>query len=182
MKKILLLFIVVAAVYGCGQKEEPTQQFQPPVGQGQLQMGGPVQGFDKAKMLQELLAKDPKNLNAWIELGNIMMDTQRFSEAIDAYKKALELDPKNVDVRVDLGTCYRSSGKPDVAIQEYKKAVELNPNHVNAHKNMGVVFAYDLKDYKQALKEFEKALMLAPNAPDAAGVKGEIDRLKAIAK
>ncbi|MDP2156828.1 MAG: tetratricopeptide repeat protein [Nitrospirota bacterium] len=185
MKK-LFVFIVFATfpLFGCQQKDDSKPQFQPPVGQtGQGPVGsGPIQGFDKVKMLQEVVAKDPKNMNAWIELGNILMDTRRYAEAVEAYQKALVIDPKNVDVRVDLGTCMRESGKPDMAVKEYQKALEYNPNHINANKNMGVVLEYDLKDGKQALKYFEKAILLAPNAPDAGAIKAEIDKLKAMAK
>ena len=74
------------------------------------QLAGPVQSMEQVKLLKEAVAKDPKNVNAWISLGNMMMDTSRFSEAADAYEKALAIDPKNVDVRVDMGTCYRNSG------------------------------------------------------------------------
>ena len=183
MKKMVILpLIAAAALIGCGQKDDQKPQFQPPVGQGGPIQGGPVQGFDKVKMLQELIAKDPKNLNALIELGNTLMDSQRFAEAADVYLKALEIDPKNADVRVDMGTCYKYSGKPDLALKEYKKALEHNPKHVNAHKNMGVVYANDMRDYKQALKEFELALSLAPNAPDAPALKAEIEKLKGMAK
>jgi len=186
MKKIVLFFsLAVFAIYGCQQKEEPKTQFQPPVGQGQLPptgVGGPVQGIDTAKLLQDAVKKDPKNVNAWIELGNLMMDTKRYNEAIEAYTKALELDPKNVNVRVDLGTCYRYAGKSDLAVREYKKALEYDPNHINGHKNMAVVLTYDLKDYKQALKEFEKVLVLEPNGPDTAAVRTEIEKLKTMVK
>lgn len=183
MKKIIVAVIVsLMFAIGCQQKEEPKQQFQPPIGQmppGGI--GGPG-GMDTAKLLQEAVQKDPKNLKAWTDLGNLMMDTHRYQEAIDAYAKALELDPKNVDVRVDMGTCYRNIGKPDAAIREYKKAIELNPNHLHAHINMGVVLEHDLKDYKQAIKSFEKALEIQPNAPNAPQLRAEVEKLRALAK
>ncbi|NJD56129.1 MAG: tetratricopeptide repeat protein [Nitrospirae bacterium] len=184
MKKIVMVVIVsLLFAVGCQQKEEPKQQFQPPIGQmppGGI--GGPGQGVDTAKLLQETVRKDPKNLKAWTDLGNLMMDTHRYQEAIDAYAKALELNPKDADIRVDMGTCYRNTGKPDIAVKEYKKALEINPGHVNAHKNMAVVLMQDFKDYPQAIKEFEKALEIAPNASDADAVRAEIKRLKALSK
>ena len=184
MKKILFLVALVALfVYGCQQKEEPKQQFQPPV--GQVPPGGPGapgHGVDTAKLLQEEVKKDPKNVNAWVELGNLMMDTRRFQEAIDAYTKALELDPRNVNVRADMGTCYRYIGKPDSAVREYKKVLEVDPRHLNARKNMAIVLAYDLHDNTQAVKEFEKVLEMEPNSPDADRIRAEIQKLKGPAK
>ena len=184
MKKILSIVLFTAlSLYGCQQKEEPKQQFQPPV--GQIPPGGPGapgHGVDTAKLLQEEVKKNPKNINAWIDLGNMMMDTRSFQEAIDAYSKALELDPKNVNVRADMGTCYRYIGKPDLAAKEYRKVLEIDPKHLNARKNLAIVLAYDLHDSKEAVKEFEKALEIEPNAPDAGRIRAEIQKLKAAAK
>lgn len=200
MKKIIapvLLIISVGLItMACQNKEESKPQYQFPSG-GPVQsgpgngpvggpMGGPIaaqegvplQNQDESRMLKEAAAKDPKNAEVWIRLGNMSMDNSRFQEAIEAYEKALQLDPKNIDVRVDLGTCYRNSGKPDLAVREYRKAIDANPNHLNAHKNLAIVLANDLKDKTQAIREYEKALQIAPNAPDAGQLRQEIQKMK----
>jgi tetratricopeptide (TPR) repeat protein len=175
MKRLLIaVALVILTVAGCQQKEEPKPQYQFPTGPG-----GTVQSMDQEKLLKEALAKDPENLNALISLGNMMMDSSRFSEAVDAYQKALDIDPKNADVRVDMGTCYKNMGKPDFAVKEYRRALEMNPQHLHALKNLGIVYAYDLHDNKEAVKAFEKALAAAPNDPDAERLKQEIQKLKA---
>jgi tetratricopeptide (TPR) repeat protein len=172
MKRILIVFLVsFSLLANCQKKEEPKVRTPYPA--------GPVQGGNEIALLQDIVRKDPKNVGAWIKLGNSLMDTHRFQEAIDAYQKAIELDPKNVDVRVDLGTCYRNIGRPDRAVKEYRKALAINPRHLNAHRNLGVVLAFDLGDKKQAIKEFEEYLRLSPNAPDADQLRQEIARLKA---
>ena len=176
MKRLLIAgALLVFAVAGCQQKDESKPKYDFPTGPV-----GNVQSMDQEKMLKEAITKDPKNVNAWISLGNMMMDSSRFNEAVDAYQKALDIDPKNVDVRVDMGTCYRNAGKPDIAVKEYRKAIEYDPRHLHAHQNLGVVLAYDLKDYAQAVKEFETALAIAPNAPAAEQLKQEIQKLKAM--
>jgi cytochrome c-type biogenesis protein CcmH/NrfG len=174
MRKLLIAVLLIIIAAGCQQKQEPKGQAQFP---GQSPAGG-TQHAKEIEMLQEAIKKNPHDVNAWIQLGNIMMDTSRPKEAIEAYGNALSLDPQNVDVRVDLGTCLRNVGKPDLAVQEYGKALELNPNHLNAHRNLGVVLAYDLKDKARAIKEFDKYLALAPNAPDAGQIKQTISELK----
>lgn len=179
MKKYLV-FIMATALFACQQKDDSKPQYQFPSGvpAGPVQ-SSPMQSQEDEKLLKELLVKDPKNLNALIRFGNMTMDSGRFTEAIDAYKKALDIDPKNTDVRVDLGTCYRNAGKPDLAVKEYRKALEADPNHANGRKNLGVVLAYDLRDSAQAMKEFEAYLKSYPNAPDKEVVLQEIQKLKA---
>lgn len=172
MKKIVIVVLLGFVIAGCQQqKEEPKANLQYPA--------GPLQVQDDLKLAREAVKVDPKNAKAWIEMGNILMDTSRFNEAIDAYQKALEIDPKNVDVRVDMGTCYRNSGKPDIAVKEFRKALEINPNHAFGHLNLGITLAQDLKDKAQGIKELEKYLQLEPNAPKAEQIRQEIQDLKA---
>lgn len=171
MKKIVIVMVLVLLTTACQKKEQPMPQYQP--------QAGPIRTQSDIVRLQEAVKADPKNVRAWTELGNVMMDSSRFAEAIEAYQKALDLDPKDVDVRVDMGTCYRNIGKHDIAAKEYRKALEINPNHLNGHRNLAIVLAFDIKDNKEAAKEFEKYLELAPNAPDAMQVRQEIGRLRA---
>jgi tetratricopeptide (TPR) repeat protein len=174
MNKVVISILVLVMAGSCQQKQEPKSSAQTPSGQVQTQ--------EEIALLKDMTAKDPRNGDAWIRLGNLLMDANRFGEAIDSYQKALDISPGNVDVRVDLGVCYRNSGKPEVAVKEFRKAIEINPSHVNAHKNLAIVLAYDLRDSAGAAKEFEKSLQLEPNAPDAERIKNEIQKLKASAK
>jgi cytochrome c-type biogenesis protein CcmH/NrfG len=174
MKKVLISVLLLFISASCQQKEEPKSTGQMPEGE--------IHAQEEVQLLRDMTAKDPRNGEAWIRLGNILMDTRRFGEAIGAYQKALDIDPKNVDVRVDMGVCYRNTGKPDIAVTEFRKAIEISPSHVNAHKNLAIVLAYDLHDSAGAVKEFEKSLQLEPTGPDAERIKNEIQKLKASAK
>jgi cytochrome c-type biogenesis protein CcmH/NrfG len=174
MKRVLISMLLLFLVASCQQKQEPKSDGQTSSGQLHAQ--------EEITLLQDMTTKDPHNGEAWVRLGNLLMDTNRFGEAIDAYQKALDIDPKDVDVRVDMGICYRNSGKPDIAVKEFRKGIEINPSHVNAHKNLAIVLAYDMHDSAGAVKEFEKSLQLEPNSPDAGRIKDEIQKLKASAK
>ena len=169
-----LLVVCIAFLFlltGCQKKEESKMRTLSPADAERVQ--------NQILQLQEIVRQNPRNLSAWIHLGDISMDSSRFYEAIDAYQKALALDEKNVNIRVDLGTCYRSIGKPDKAAEEYRKAIAINPNHINAHRNLGIVLAFDLNDRKGAIRELEEYLRLSPQAPDAAQIGQLIKKLKA---
>lgn len=174
MKKIILMVVVVliAAVFGCSQqKQEQKGQAAYPPG------AAPMVTPDEIRHLEGIAKSNPKSAAAWTELGNALMDSRRFSEAIDAYEKSLALDPKNVNVRVDMGTCYRGVGKFDKAVEEYRKALKIDPDFPNGHRNLGVVLAFDLHNKAEGIKEFKRYLELAPNAPDAANIRQSLEEL-----
>src|SRR5574337_507811 len=171
MKRILLAVLALPCILsaaGCNQQRQQQQSQQPPVAYpGGVVMKSP----EEIRQLEQLAKQAPRNPEAWIILGNALMDANRFGEAVDAYQKALQLDPKNTNVRVDMGTCLKNSGRPQQAIEEYKKALRVDPSHVNANRNMGVVLAFDLNDKKGAAGFFERYLELAPDARDAQEIR-----------
>jgi len=174
---VALVVLVVVALSACKQQQSQWSQGQ--AGQNQVVVP-PAMVKSPAEIQQyEAIAKsNPGNVDAWIALGNAQMDAQRFAEAIISYQRALDLDPKNVNVRVDMGTCYRGVGQPERAIEEYKKGSKYDPKHAMAHLNSGIVYAYDLNKKAEAIKSFEKYLELAPNSPNAADIRQQIQILK----
>ena len=180
MKRIILLLLVAAAIIlGCKQQQQG-QWSQGQAGQNQVVVPPPmIKSPQEVQQLESLAKANPKSADAWSALGNAQMDAQRFAEAIISYQRSLDLDPKNVNVRIDMGTCYRGVGQPEKAVEEYRKGMKIDPRHAMAHMNAGVVLAFDLGRKAEAVKEFEKYLELAPNAPNAADIRQEVQKLKA---
>ena len=74
--------------------------------------------------LQSVVARDPKNAQAWVQLGNDYFDTHQPQKAIEAYGRALELKPNDPDVLTDQGVMYRDLGQYDKAIANFEKGTE----------------------------------------------------------
>jgi cytochrome c-type biogenesis protein CcmH/NrfG len=175
MKRTIMVIAVCACalgIMGCKQDEKT-----PKVSYTGAPMQTPMPDSMQIDRLQQAVKASPKNAQAWIELGNVLMDAQRYGEAVDAYGKGLALDPKNVGVLVDQGTCYRGIGKFDKAVEQYRKAIAIDPQFPNGHRNLAVVLAYDLHKTNEAIKEFQKYVEVAPNAPDAAQIRQTIQDL-----
>ncbi len=175
-KGLPLLFILVIMLFvsSCTEKSDTPPATPPPEGFSH----SPISVDGDIKRLREIVRKEPADLGVRIELGNLLMDSGRFREAIDVYEKILEINPDNVDVRVDLGTCYRNSGDPERATEEYRKALGYDPKNPYAHRNLGIVLAYDLGRTKEAIIELEAYLKLSPDASDTPQVKQAIRELK----
>ncbi|OGP95105.1 MAG: hypothetical protein A2157_07475 [Deltaproteobacteria bacterium RBG_16_47_11] len=200
-KETVILYIVIAFLVGFiagatvailkgssgGGKPAMVQKPQP-VPQGDLPPAGPGPGPSptelnlKIKTLQGIVKKDPKNLPAWVELGNLHFDAGQPKEAIEAYNQYLAIKPDNADVRTDLGIMYRQLGDFDRAIGEFKKAAQTDPKHMNSRYNIGIVLLHDKQDVKGAIKAWEEYLKVDTNSERANRIRSQIDKMKQMAE
>jgi tetratricopeptide (TPR) repeat protein len=97
-------------------------------------------------------------------LGNSYTSTKKFNNAIDAYKKAIEMDPKYGQPYGNLGFIYYRLGKYEDAILLYKKSIDLldTPEDKAASWNrLGDTYRR-LGDYRNALAAYQKSSEMAP--------------------
>lgn len=140
----------------------------------------PVDYQQKITMLERIVAKEPENRNAWVQLGHNYFDADQPVKAVEAYDKALALNGDDPNVLTDQGVMYRRLGAFDKAIANFNKANEVSPNHQQSLYNLGIVYLYDLKDPVKALEAWKKFLAVAPPGPQSAQVQAEVDSLEAM--
>lgn len=140
---------VVVTVYKLKPPEAPPQEER-------------AQFREMAVALETEVARDPNNLEAWTQLGNIYFDIDEPNKAIVAYEKALTLDPDNADILTDLGVMYQRTGQPERALSSFNRAISADPSHDTARFNKGVVLMHDLKDPKGAIAEWKALLEINP--------------------
>ena len=126
--------------------------------------GTAIDFAQKVKALEIEVINHPQNTKAWIQLGHVYFDTQKYDQAINAYEKALKLNPSNADVLTDLGIMYRRSGQFRKALEKFDKAVAVDPKHQNARLNKGIVLMHDLGDRDGAIRAWEDLLEINPFA------------------
>jgi tetratricopeptide (TPR) repeat protein len=142
----------------------------------------PIEVASKIQSLKDIVKKDPKNLSAWVELGNLYFDSGQPKEAIEAYRQYLAIKPDNSDVRTDMGIMYRALGEFDRAIEEFKKAAQSDPKHVNSRYNIGIVLLHDKGDIKGAIKAWEDYLRVDSKSERADRVRAQMENLKKMTK
>lgn len=128
--------------------------------------------------LQTIVASDPKNRKAWVNLGNLHFDANQYNEAIAAYTKALELNGNDPDVITDRGIMYRAIGDFQKAASEFRRAAEMDPKHLNALMNLGVVLRYDLNDTEGATKAWQAYLERNPPPEMAEKIRKELEAIR----
>ena len=87
-------------------------------------------------------------------------------EAIQSYKKAVELNPAAAGALVNLGTIYYRQRNYTEAERHYQQAIEVDSNYPLAHYNLGNLFD-EQGDLARAEEHYTTALRLNPNYADA---------------
>ncbi len=124
--------------------------------------GAGSESTERIEALEIKASLNPKNVEAWVQLGNLYFDNNMHEKAISAYKKSLELYPNNADVWTDIGVMYRRSARPFKAIEAFDKAMAVDPEHETSHFNKGIVFMYDLGEPEKAISVWEDLLTKNP--------------------
>ena len=89
------------------------------------------------------------------------------NEAIDHFRRALQINPDIADVHLNLGIALagrqpQTGTQIDEAIDQFRKALEIKPDDVNARKNLGVALAARRR-IDEAINRCRKTLEIAPD-------------------
>jgi tetratricopeptide (TPR) repeat protein len=163
---------------GFAPATEATSATAPPTG-STAQQRPPTLDEGRVQSLNTILASDPKNVNATIQLGNTYFDAERWDDAIKWYEKAVELDPKNADASTDLGVSYYYSNRPDKALEQFEHSLSISPTHTKTLLNKGIVLAFGKQDLKGAAAEWQKVVELAPESPEGQAARRALDGIAA---
>ena len=75
-------------------------------------------------------------IEAYMNLANIYLATNKLVEAEDAYKKALESDKRNLQVLGALARLYEGWKKNINAVEVYKDILNIQPGNVNVQNKL----------------------------------------------
>jgi predicted O-linked N-acetylglucosamine transferase (SPINDLY family) len=122
--------------------------------------------FDSAiRLIQAAVERDTDNPIYHANLGNVLKDAGRLTDAIAAYRRALELNPGDAAIHNNLGYVLQVSGIMDEGIGHYRKAINLRPDDYRAHYNLGNALFLTGKS-EDAIAAFREAVSLNPRFAD----------------
>jgi tetratricopeptide (TPR) repeat protein len=121
---------------------------------------------DGETLFRHAVAVTKNNYLAYNNLGFFLENHGKTDEALDDYRKSVEINPFYEDARNNLGHLLRAAGKYDEALIHLQEALRIKPGLVEAHNNLGNLLG-DLGRRDEAIAQYELALQYDSNNADA---------------
>lgn len=119
----------------------------------------------KSAAIKEILAINPTNPSANVELGGEKVLKKHYKEARAYYMTALKGDENNQDALFGYGQTSYYLNKIEDSRKAFNKILLLDPNNATAYAYIGKLYAED-ENYKKAEESVLKAIELNPNGYD----------------
>src|SRR3989454_3196131 len=103
-----------------------------------------------------------KTKEQWLDEGIRLRKLGLYEQAMDVYKRVLDLDPFCQDAHHNIGTVHYLQGRYVEALAAYEQAIYLNPNIALPYYHKAITLT-KLGRYQEALAAYEQLLRLEPN-------------------
>ena len=118
------------------------------------------------KIANDILQKDPNNIEGHILLGGVFFNQNHKDKALEEFNHAVQLDPNRVESYLSLARFYLVNKELDKAEATYKKAISVNNNSPLAHTLYGQFLAQSNRQ-QEAEAELRKAVEVGPTDKNA---------------
>lgn len=119
------------------------------------------------QILQTLIASEPRNTDARLLLGSLLMEAGDKSASIEQLRAAAKQRPRSVEAQNALGEAYYKFGEIDAAKSAFENAIAINPDYGVAQLNLGQILV-TRADLDGAAKHLDRAISLLKHPEDAA--------------
>lgn len=116
----------------------------------------------------QVISKQPRNVDALINRGNCFRAIKRPQDAISDYTAALSINPKSWKALNNRGLAYGDMGKFVEAALDFDKAIKGNPDYVSPFLNRANLrLRPDVGNYAGAIEDFNAYLAAEPESHEA---------------
>jgi Flp pilus assembly protein TadD len=120
-------------------------------------------------LLQKVVAGDPKNYQAWFDLGFVYNAQGNLTESIAAYRKSVAAKPDVFESNLNLGISLAKAGQAD-AEQYLRAATTLKPtadvDEGRARAWLSLADVLEASKPEEAIAAYQRAAALAPKDPE----------------
>jgi tetratricopeptide (TPR) repeat protein len=129
---------------------------------------GSLDRIEEAKSrLEQLIAADPRDLEALSALGTVLRNGKQFTECAEAYSRGIATIDKdrrsNWTIYYFRGICFERSNQWPKAEADFKKALALNPEQPHVLNYLGYSWIDQGLNLEEGMSMIRRALAKLPN-------------------
>jgi DNA-binding transcriptional MerR regulator len=113
---------------------------------------------------ENVLAREPRRMDAWINLGTLYYEHSEFQRAFDCFRRASEIESGNALALYNVGCVLEDLNQVHSAREYLRAAVRLDPAFADAHYNLALV-CERLGAAAEAAPHWRRYLELDPTSP-----------------
>lgn len=121
---------------------------------------------DAETLWRDTIAKNPQCWMAHNNLGTVLFESGRATEAIAECSDAVRLKPDDSEPHFNLGHILASVGRVQEAITNYQEILRINPNSADSYNDLGNALL-QLGKFQEAITDFVQALRIKPDFAQA---------------
>lgn len=125
------------------------------------------------KHLEALLADDPKNATALLQLGRMLFQQQKIDEALERFRQAAHANENVWPAEVNLARLYEQAGDRAKATKWFVTALTANPRDLKT-RVAATQWSLETEQLTQAREQADAALKIDPNALEALVMRGVV--------
>ncbi len=123
----------------------------------------------------------PEDADLRFNLGNVLVQTERFEEAEEAFRTSLRLDPQSPSAHLNLAVLLLNRFAVSEAEQHLRWATQLDPQLPKPYLHLGRI-AGALYDYDSAIESYRRYRELVNSAPEESRIDTVITELRRLAE
>jgi tetratricopeptide (TPR) repeat protein len=117
---------------------------------------------DSETLWKHVLVNEPRGveyLSAYVNLGQVYVESGRYDLAKSQFQRALALDPMDADAHYNMAYAYYFEGQADTAMALFRRTIALDSMYAKAFYNIGIIHLR-LNNQEAALDSLRKAAQL----------------------
>jgi superkiller protein 3 len=116
---------------------------------------------EAVKFWEKSLEIEPKQFDAWRNMGLNALEKGQFDQAVKYLRKALDIRPDAAGLRSDIAKALMDSGKYIEAIAELQQEIKIVPSSFTTRFQLAEAYRQQ-KEYDKAIEHYEQTIRLEP--------------------
>lgn len=118
-------------------------------------------------LMSDMISLYPRHLPfAYNNRGLWLSHEKRFPEAVEDFRKSIQIDPNSPNAWLNAGKTFGELGLPDSAVIYLENSLKRNPNDSKVYNNLGNAYGL-LGRFEEARNSFHQSLKIDPDNANA---------------